>query len=132
MCLLKVLLCFSQKYTKFKLRFNEYQNNISKNNFPFTFYLNNKTATSGLINEDVTGTTPPPVPCMDSMCQGKSDGNYAYYYNGDYRANYFIQCVGGLSQCQACFPMSLEFSQDCNQCLYSKYGIVLLNTYQFI
>ena len=93
------------------------------------------TATSGaLTNEhnDVTGTTPPPVPCPDSLCEGKSDGNYAYYYYNYYRANYFVQCSGGIAQCQACFPSNLEFSEDCNQCLYSKHGMICLTLKAFL
>ena len=46
---------------------------------------------------------------------GKSDGNYAM---GSHK-NYFYQCDGGNAYCQACFPMSLEYSQECNQCLYN-------------
>ena len=70
--------------------------------------------------DQVTGTSPPPVPCPNSLCEGKHDGNYEYYYQYVYNPHYFLQCSGGLAYCQACFPMSLEFSQDCNQCLYNK------------
>uniref|UniRef100_A0A7M5UWT5 Chitin-binding type-2 domain-containing protein n=2 Tax=Clytia hemisphaerica TaxID=252671 RepID=A0A7M5UWT5_9CNID len=69
----------------------------------------------------VTGTTPPAVPCPDSLCKGKADGNFEYYYYGQYRRNYFVQCSNGLAYCQPCFPLSLEFSETCNQCLYSKH-----------
>ncbi|XP_066927396.1 uncharacterized protein [Clytia hemisphaerica] len=69
----------------------------------------------------VTGTTPPAVPCPDSLCKGKPDGNFEYYYYGQYRRNYFVQCSNGLAYCQACWPLSLEFSEGCNQCLYNKY-----------
>ena len=33
--------------------------------------------------------------------------------------NYFTQCVDGLANCQACWPMSLVYSEECNQCLYN-------------
>ncbi|XP_066915677.1 uncharacterized protein [Clytia hemisphaerica] len=68
-----------------------------------------------------TGTTPPAVPCPDSLCKGKADGNFEYHYYGRYRRNYFLQCSNGLASCQACWPLSLEFSEGCNQCLYSKH-----------
>ena len=64
-------------------------------------------------------TTPQPVTCPDTMCSGKTDGNYAYDYNGNYDAHYFVQCTDGLANCQACWPMSLVYSQECNQCLYN-------------
>ena len=72
--------------------------------------------------EVITGTTPPPVPCPNSLCKGKADGNYEYYYYSYYKPNYFLQCSNGLAYCQACFPLSLEFSEGCNQCLYNRYG----------
>ena len=68
----------------------------------------------------ITGTTPPAVSCPDYLCVGKSDGNYEYYYQGNYNSHYFLQCSKGKAYCQACWPMSLEYSQGCNQCLYSK------------
>ena len=68
----------------------------------------------------MTGTTPPAVPCPNSLCKGKSDGNFEYHNYGQYRANYFLQCSNGLAYCQACFPLSLEFSEPCNQCLYAR------------
>ena len=73
-------------------------------------------ACSALTAPPITGTTPPAVDCPNSMCSGKSDGNYAYSGNH----NYFLQCAGGNAYCQACWPLSLEFSPRCNQCLYSK------------
>uniref|UniRef100_A0A7M5V7I6 Uncharacterized protein n=1 Tax=Clytia hemisphaerica TaxID=252671 RepID=A0A7M5V7I6_9CNID len=68
-----------------------------------------------------TGTTPPAVPCPDSLCHGKADGNFQYIYYGRLNKNYFLQCSDGLAYCQACWPLSLEFSENCNQCLYSKH-----------
>ena len=65
----------------------------------------------------ITGTTPPPIKCPNTYCNGKVDGNYALYDN----RNYFVQCIDGVAQCQACWPLSLEFSESCNQCLYSKH-----------
>jgi len=70
----------------------------------------------------ITGTTPPAVPCPNSLCDGKGDGNFEYHYYNQYRANYFLQCSNGLAYCQACFPLSLEFSEPCNQCLYARTG----------
>ena len=57
------------------------------------------------------------------MCNGKADGNYEVRYpNGEYDPNYFLQCSGGRANCQPCWPQTLEFSQTCNQCLYSRDG----------
>ena len=70
----------------------------------------------------MTGTTPPPVDCPNSLCNGKPDGNYGYM---DPKTNiinrsYFVQCTGGeYAYCQSCFPMYLQFSETCNQCLYN-------------
>uniref|UniRef100_A0A7M5UQ97 Chitin-binding type-2 domain-containing protein n=1 Tax=Clytia hemisphaerica TaxID=252671 RepID=A0A7M5UQ97_9CNID len=75
---------------------------------------------SGFEISEATGTTPPAVPCPDKLCQRRPDGNYAYNLNGQKRSNYFLQCSGGSSYCQACFPLSLEYSPKCNQCLNSK------------
>ena len=72
-------------------------------------------ACNAITNPPMTGTTPPAIECPNTMCNGKSDGNYAM---GSHK-NYFYQCNGGNAYCQACFPMSLEYSQECNQCLYS-------------
>ena len=84
-----------------------------KMNYVFFSFL----AISGLEVLHITGTTPPAIDCPNSLCYGKSDGNYALYTN----KNYFLQCSKGLAYCQACWPLSLEFSQNCNQCLYSKH-----------
>ena len=66
-------------------------------------------------------TTPSAVPCDNSMCSGKSDGNYEYYYHGKhYNSHYFLQCSEGKAYCQACWPLNLVFSKDCNQCLYNQ------------
>ena len=72
-------------------------------------------ACNAITNPPITGTTPPAIDCPNTLCSGKSDGNYAI---GSYK-NYFTQCIGGLAYCQACWPMSMEFSQECNQCLYN-------------
>jgi len=79
-------------------------------------------ACSALTAPPITGTTPPPVQCPNSLCEGKPDGNYEYHYYGEYKINYFIQCVNALAYCQPCFPTSLQFSAKCNQCLYTKTG----------
>ena len=64
-----------------------------------------------------------PITGFDSMCNGKADGNYEVRYpNGEYEPNYFLQCSGGQANCQPCWPQSLEFSETCNQCLYSRDG----------
>ena len=70
--------------------------------------------------EKITGTTPPAVPCPNSLCKGRADGNYEYYYYSRYNPHYFLQCSNGLAYCQACWPLSLEFSEPCNQCLYNR------------
>lgn len=54
--------------------------------------------------------------CSNSLCQGRYDGNYEI----SSRPNYFLQCIGGMAYCQACFPSYLIFSERCNQCLYQK------------
>lgn len=74
-------------------------------------------ATSALTPPPITGTTPAPVDCPDSLCYGKDDGNYGYQSN----SHYFLQCDGGKAYCQACWPLSLIFVPKCNQCLYNAY-----------
>ena len=66
---------------------------------------------------NITGTTPPPIDCPNKLCNGRYDGNYAI----SYQPNYFVQCVSGIAYCQACFPLSLVYSERCNQCLYNAY-----------
>jgi len=57
------------------------------------------------------------------MCNGKSDGNYEVKFSdGQIVPNYFLQCANGQASCQPCWPLSLEFSPECNQCLYKKDG----------
>ena len=73
-------------------------------------------AISGLKVPDITGTTPPEIDCPNKLCHGKADGNYNIYGY----PSYFVQCLGGLAYCQACWPLSLQFSETCNQCLYNK------------
>ena len=65
---------------------------------------------------EISATTPPAIDCPNSLCDGKYDGNYEI----PSKPNYFVQCVSGLAYCQACWPISLVFSQECNQCLYAK------------
>ena len=74
-------------------------------------------AATALTPPHITGTTPPPIHCDNYLCDGKHDGNFAHPKS----KNYFVQCVSGLAYCQACWPLHLEFSQQCNQCLYSKH-----------
>ncbi|XP_066925987.1 uncharacterized protein [Clytia hemisphaerica] len=94
------------------------------NTFQSTYGLYEKWNNKNELNPyymNVTGQTPPPKLCFDSMCNGKADGNYEVRYpNGEYDPNYFLQCSGGQANCQPCWPQSLEFSQTCNQCLYSR------------
>jgi len=78
-------------------------------------------ACQALTPEHITGTTPPPVKCPNSLCNNRPDGNYEYRYYGQYLRNYFVQCSNGLAYCQPCWPLSLEFSESCNQCLYNKH-----------
>jgi len=77
-------------------------------------------ACQALVPDHVTGTTPPPVKCPNSLCNYKPDGNYEYRIHGHYLRNYFVQCSNGLASCQPCFPLTLEFSENCNQCLFAK------------
>ncbi|XP_057290389.1 uncharacterized protein LOC130613087 [Hydractinia symbiolongicarpus] len=80
-------------------------------------------AQADLHTNTVTGTTPPPVPCPNSLCAGKADGNHYYDHpTMGQKDNYFVQCVSGLAYCQACWPLSLKFKKECNQCLYSMNG----------
>lgn len=72
--------------------------------------------TFSLTAPHITGTTPPPISCPNTLCQRKVDGNYEI---ADH-PNYFVQCIGGLAHCQACWPLSLSFSGKCNQCLYNR------------
>ena len=68
--------------------------------------------------EDVLGLQDPGFNCPDSLCNGRADGNYKYHGN----SSYFVQCTGGQADCQACWPLTLVFKEECNQCLYSKHG----------
>ena len=54
--------------------------------------------------------------CPHSLCRGKHDGNYAVPQN----KHSFVQCAGGVAYCQSCWPSILEFSEQCNQCLYNR------------
>ena len=82
------------------------------------------TDASGFFPIKITGPTPPPVPCADSLCNGKTDGNHEYTDPVTYRKNphYFVQCSSGVASCQACWPSSLVFKRECNQCLYTREG----------
>jgi len=77
-------------------------------------------ASFAITNPPITGTTPYAVSCPNSLCEGKHDGNFEYKDPKTHELNrsYFLQCVGGTAYCQACFPMSLQYSATCNQCLY--------------
>ena len=46
-------------------------------------------ACNAITNPPMTGTTPPAIDCPNTLCNGKSDGNYAI---GSY-LNYFTQCI---------------------------------------
>ena len=50
---------------------------------------------NAITNPPITGTTPPAIDCPNTMCSGKTDGNYAI---GSYK-NYFTQCIGGMAYC---------------------------------
>ena len=56
--------------------------------------------------------------CPNSLCNGRADGNYEL----SSVTSYFVQCNGGIANCQSCWPKSMVFSEKCNQCLYSKDG----------
>ena len=62
------------------------------------------------------------VECPSYLCNGKPDGNIEYRPYSGYVKNRFVQCVNGKPECQVCWPKSLEFSERCNQCLYSAHG----------
>jgi len=68
---------------------------------------------------DVTGEPLPQIDCPREMCNGKDNGNYEYRNNGETRENYFVSCMGGIAYCQPCFPLTLVFKEECNQCVYS-------------
>ena len=70
-----------------------------------------------ITNVPITRTTPATIECPHSLCRGKYDGNYAVKENH----NYFVQCIHGLAYCQACWPINLEYSETCNQCLYNRH-----------
>ncbi|XP_066910840.1 uncharacterized protein [Clytia hemisphaerica] len=72
-----------------------------------------------LTAKPVTGVSPPPITCPKSLCINRTDGNYAYQLNGAKNDHYFLQCSGGEASCQPCFPQSLVFKEECNQCLTS-------------
>ncbi|XP_057290638.1 uncharacterized protein LOC130613306 [Hydractinia symbiolongicarpus] len=78
--------------------------------------------TYALQYKHVTGPTPPPIACPKSLCAGKHDGNYGYANGYGYNAkkdNYFVQCLDGIAYCQACWPLTMKFSERCNQCVYN-------------
>ena len=62
------------------------------------------------------------VECPASLCNGKPDGNFEYRPHSGLVKNRFVQCVDGKPSCQVCWPTDLEFSEGCNQCLYSANG----------
>ncbi|XP_066934557.1 uncharacterized protein [Clytia hemisphaerica] len=61
------------------------------------------------------------VDCPSYLCNGKPDGNFEYRPYSGYVKNQFVQCVDGKPSCQVCWPKNLEFSEKCNQCLYSAH-----------
>ena len=62
------------------------------------------------------------IECPASLCNGKPDGNFEYRPHSVLVKNRFVQCVDGKPSCQVCWPTELEFSEGCNQCLYSAQG----------
>ena len=66
------------------------------------------------VSADKPAPTPVAPPCPQSLCAGKSDGNY----NIPSFPHDFVQCANGIAYCQSCWPQSLMFNQTCNQCLY--------------
>ena len=81
---------------------------------------NKKSKNEKEVFEDVLGLQDPSLSCPDSYCNGRDDGNYAHPDAS--RSSYFVQCSGGMASCQACWPLSLVFSETCNQCLYDING----------
>ena len=92
--------------------------------FQYVNLLSHFPVTSAFFPIKITGPTPSPVPCDNSQCNGKHDGNFEYINPKTYEKNphYFLQCSDGVASCQACWPSSLVFKEDCNQCLYTKHG----------
>ncbi|XP_057290660.1 uncharacterized protein LOC130613327 [Hydractinia symbiolongicarpus] len=75
------------------------------------------TAVYGAFEPGPSGSTPPPCQVPNpSFCGGKSDGNFESPFN----IHDFVQCSNGRPYCQSCWPHDLEFSEQCNQCLYNK------------
>ena len=107
--------------------FSSYLSNFLIKQYFNKKYLFHILVACALKNPTITGTIPPSVPCPDSLCKHRADGNYNYHYYGVYRSNYFLQCTNGLAYCQPCFPLSLRFSEKCNQCLDSNTGKLLEN-----
>lgn len=59
-----------------------------------------------------TGTPIPSISCPDSLCTGKSNGNYRHPDN----PRYFVTCENQLAKgCQRCAD-GLYFNWQCNQC----------------
>ena len=59
------------------------------------------------------------------MCLDKKDGDYAYYNPdivppNDRIKSYYLSCVGRYAYCRFCWPLTLEYSESCNQCLFKN------------
>ena len=64
---------------------------------------------------------------FNPFCNGKSDGNHQYKNaNGVVNEHYFLQCSNGNAYCQACWPLSLVFKPECNQCMYNQEGTLFI------
>ena len=56
------------------------------------------------------------IPCPDSLCEDRGNGNFAM----ESHPNYFLQCAHGQAYCLPCFPTSLLFGEICKHCLKSE------------
>ncbi|XP_066911535.1 uncharacterized protein [Clytia hemisphaerica] len=53
--------------------------------------------------------------CRDSLCARRADGNYGIKD----APNHFVSCVNKKAYCQHCWPSTLVYKEECNQCTYT-------------
>ncbi|XP_057302609.1 uncharacterized protein LOC130636778 [Hydractinia symbiolongicarpus] len=61
-------------------------------------------------------TTRISITCSNSLCIGKTNGNYKHPDN----PHFILQCVNERAHCTSCWPKSLFFVPECNKCLYQQ------------
>lgn len=64
----------------------------------------------------MSSTTRTSIKCPNSLCIGKTNGNYKHPDN----PHFILQCVNEKAHCTSCWPKSLFFVPDCNKCLYEQ------------